>query len=224
MKKLALVHTINWYDRVIIEPFVKPWLQQHPDAEVINIMDDSLLPEAQASDGPTKEVIKRLIFYFQAAEATGADAIMTTCSTMGVGTRIGREFVNIPLFNIDEPMAREALKIGKVFGIVGTFAAGLSSTVSLIKHEAIEAEKSIEIHEALNTEAYEALMQGNVARHDELVREELGKLEKEVDVLILGQSSLAQVAFESSVPLLQVGRSGLDHAAKLLNLRTVPHN
>jgi hypothetical protein len=37
MKKLALLHTVNRYAKVITEPFVLPWLGTHPDVEIINI-------------------------------------------------------------------------------------------------------------------------------------------------------------------------------------------
>ncbi|MEM9328881.1 MAG: aspartate/glutamate racemase family protein [Bacteroidota bacterium] len=219
MKKLALVHTIPWFDRTITKPLVEPWLAKHPELEVVNIMDDSLLTESQPHGGPTKAVIKRLIYYFQAAEATGADVIMSTCSSMGIGTRIGREFVNIPLFNIDEPMAKEAMSLGRVFGVVATVPTSLPATVSLLKREALDAEKSVEIKELHCQGAFDALGRGDKATHDLLVREALQQLENEVDVLILGQVSLSQVHFEGRVPLLQVGASGFAHAEKLLNLQ-----
>jgi hypothetical protein len=91
MKKLALVDTVNWYAKVINTPFADPWLKDNPDLEVINIMDDSLLAESLPNLGPTSGVIRRLIHYLQAAEATGADVIMSTCSTMGLGIRIAKK-------------------------------------------------------------------------------------------------------------------------------------
>ena len=45
---------------------------------------------------------------------------------------------------------------------------------------------------------------------------ELEKLQHEVDVIALGQISLAQIKFDAKVPVLQVGRSGFSYARKLL--------
>jgi len=39
-KTLALIHTVSWYDKSVINPFVTLWLKQNPDVRVFNIMDD----------------------------------------------------------------------------------------------------------------------------------------------------------------------------------------
>lgn len=216
MKKLALIHTVNWYDKVITTPFVQPWLMNNPDVQIINIMDDSLLSESLPNGGPTKEVIRRMVLYFMAAEATGADVIMSTCTTMGEATRTARKFVNTPSFNIDEPMAKEAVKLGKRFGILATVPTSAPATHALLKAEAHNIGKSIEIETVINQEAFQNLLAGHVSKHDELVHAELEKLQKRVDVIVLGQISLAQIRYETSVPLLQVGHSGFAHAGALL--------
>src|SRR6186713_40199 len=52
-KTLALIHTVNWYNKSVNEPFVKPWLKRNPDVRVFNILDDSLLSESLAHNGAT---------------------------------------------------------------------------------------------------------------------------------------------------------------------------
>jgi Asp/Glu/hydantoin racemase len=215
-RKLALIHTVNWYEKVITRPFVQPWLQNNPHVEIINIMDDSLLSESLPNGGPTKEVIRRLVFYFMAAEATGADAIMCTCTTMGLGTRTARSFVRVPAFNIDEPMAKEAISLGNRFGILATVPTSAPATRTLLEAEAKAIGKSIEIKTVINEEAFKNLLAGNTEMHDKLVHGELDKLQHEVDVIVLGQVSLAQIRYKTNVPMLQVGHSGFAHAGKLL--------
>ena len=217
MKKLALVHTVNWYAKVINTPFADPWLKANPDVELINIMDDSLLAESLPNMGPTPAVIRRLIHYFQAAEATGADVIMSTCTTMGIGTRTARAFISVPLFNIDEPMAEEAVALGSKFGILATVPTSAPATKTLLEIEAEKAGKPIEITTVINQEAFAKLTSGDVKGHDELVHQELQKLQQEVDVIVLGQISLVQIQFDATVPMLQVGHSGFAHAKKLLD-------
>ncbi|HPE74664.1 MAG TPA: aspartate/glutamate racemase family protein [Draconibacterium sp.] len=159
MKKLAIIHTVNWYNKSVIEPFANPWLKENPDVEIINIMDDSLLSESLPYGGPTKEVIRRMILYYQAAEATDADVLMCSCTTMGPGTRIARQMINKPVFNIDEPMAKEAVAKGKKLGILATVPTNAPATRTLLEMEAAETRKHIEIKSVINEPAFSAFTQ-----------------------------------------------------------------
>jgi len=216
VKTLALIHTVNWYHKVINEPFADPWLQANPGFRVFNIMDDSLLSESLAHGGATPPVIKRLQFYVLAAESMGADVAMITCTTVGQASRIARLYASIPVFNIDEPMAREAVRVGKRMGIVATVPTSPAATQGLLERTAEEAGVSIEVKIAVNERAFACLQKGEMDRHDELVHQEMDRLAEEVDVLVLGQISLAQIKHQTKVPVLQVGHSGFAEAKRLL--------
>jgi len=218
-KTLALIHTVNWYDKSVNAPFVDPWLKRNPDVRVFNIMDDSLLEESLDHGCATHEVIKRIQFYALAAEAMGADVAMCSCTTVGEATRIAREYVSIPVFNIDEPMARDAVRLGRRLGIVATVPTSPAATQRQLERAAQEAGVKITVKIALNSKAFEHLQKGEIAKHNELVHGEMDKLARQVDVLVLGQISLAQIQHETRVPVLQVGHSGLAEARRLLDLK-----
>lgn len=217
MKRLAIIHTVNWYNKSVIEPFAEPWLKENPDVEITNIMDDSLLSESLSNGGPTKKVIQRMVLYYQAAEATGADVLMCSCTTMGPGTRAARQMIKKPLFNIDEPMAKEAVAKGGKLGILATVPTSAPATRALLEMEAEEQNKEIIVKTVINEQAFEYLLAGEVEKHNELVCQELEKLQNEVDVIVLGQISLAQIKFQAKVPILQVGHSGFNYARELLD-------
>jgi len=143
---------------------------------------------------------------------------MITCTTVGEASRIARRYASIPVFNIDEPMAHEAVRLGRKMGIVATVPTSPAATQRLLEHAASEAGVSIDVRIAVNQQAFDYLQKGDVARHDELVKEEMDRLAKEVDVLVLGQISLAQVQHQTRVPILQVGHSGFAEAKRLLDL------
>ena len=217
MKKLALIHTVSWYDKSVINPFASPWQKENQDVEIFSIMDDSLLTEALAHGGPNKAVIRRMIHYYQAAEEMGADVTMCTCTTMGPCTRIARNFVKNPIMNIDEPMAQEAVSLGRVMGVFGTFYTSVPATRELLEIEARQQGKEIVIKSVINETAASHLLRNEMEQHDEIVIGELMKLQKEVDVIVMGQISLSKIKFDSVVPVLQVGHSGFAHARKLLD-------
>jgi aspartate/glutamate racemase len=216
-KTLALIHTVNWYAKSVNAPFVEPWLKDNPDVRVFNIMDDSLLCESLNHDGATKAVLKRIQFYALAAEAMGADVAMCSCTTVGEATRLARQYVSIPVFNIDEPMAREAVRKGRRVGIIATVPTSPAATQRQLQYAAQEAGVSISVKIAVNEKAFAHLQRGEIEKHNELVHREMDRLAPKVDVLVLGQISLAQIKHPTRVPVLQVGHSGLAEARRLLN-------
>lgn len=216
-KRLALIHTVEWYDKSVIEPFAKEWSRQNPDVEIINIMDDSLLSEALAHDGPTQAVLRRVVLYGMAAEAAGADVAMVSCTTVGEGTRLARRLLSIPIFNIDEPMAAEAVRRGGRLGVVATVPTSAPATERLLRIEAEKAGTRIEIRTAVNPQAFQYLLEGKIRMHDELVYREMDELAGSVDVMVLGQISLARIEHPVGVPVLQVGNSGFAEARRLLD-------
>ena len=217
MKKLALIHTVDWYAKSVIQPFADKWLKENPDVEIVNIMDDSLLDESLAHGEPTPAVIKRLLFYIMAAESAGAHVAMITCTTVGEASHIARKFASIPVFNIDEPMAKEAVQKGKKLGIFATVPTSAPATKKLLETEAQNANKTIEIHTVINEKVFEYLLQNNIDKHNEIVHEEMDKLAEYVDVIVLGQISLSQIQHKTKVPVLQVGHSGFAEARRLLD-------
>jgi len=216
-KRLALIHTVNWYDKVINTPFADPWLKENPDFEVFNIMDDSLLAESLDNGMATPAVYKRMQFYFMAAESLGADVAMCTCTTVALGSRTARNYVSIPVFNIDEPMAKEAVRLGTRLGIVGTVPTSPAATQRLLEYEASQIGKSVEIVVECDEKAFEYRQQGDIPKHNERVHAVMDRLAEKVDVLVLGQISLAQIKHETKVPVLQVGHTGFAEAKRLLD-------
>jgi len=217
MKKLALIHTVSWYDKAVIEPFACKWQKENKDVQIINIMDDSLLDDSLANKGATRAVLQRLIFYVLAAESAGADVAMITCTTVGEASRLARGFVSIPVFNIDEPMAKQAVRKGKKLGILATVPTSAPATRRLLEIEAQQAGRQIHIETVINKKAFTHLLKGEVEKHNELVCREIDKLAEKVDVIVLGQISLSQIKHKTKVPVLQVGHSGFAQARRLLN-------
>lgn len=216
-KTLALIHTVSWYNKSVNAPFVEPWLKKNRDVRVFNILDDSLLCESIANKGATKAVIKRIQFYALAAEAMGADVAMCSCTTVGEATRIARQYTSIPVFNIDEPMAREAVRKGRRMGIIATVPTSPAATKRQLQVAAQDAGVDITIKISVNEKAFALLQKGEIEKHNELVYRDMDRLASEVDVLVLGQISLAQIKHATRVPVLQVGRSGLAEARRLLD-------
>lgn len=215
-KKLFLIHTVNWFMDLIVKPFVGPMLERHPDLEIFNILDDSLLTESVRAGAATENVKRRIVNYAFMAENAGADAVMVTCTTVNEASALARPMLKVPVFNIDEPMAEEALRTGSRFGIIGSVPTSPYATQRLLTQKAAELNKDITTQIVIEEAAYAALMAGRTEEHNTIIADAMDKLAKEVDVILLGQISLARVVYDPGKPVLQVGKSGYAEAERIL--------
>jgi Asp/Glu/hydantoin racemase len=188
-KTLAIIHTTP----ATIEPLKALAAEILPGYEVINFVDDSILPQLARNKGNVGEVEERLVQYARIASSTGASAILEACSSVGeVVAKMG-EAVQIPVVRIDDAMAEMAIARGTRIGVAATLATTLNPTMRLLQSKAAEAGKQIEIKTALAESAYRKLMAGDRDGHDADLVATLLELVKDVDVVVLAQASMARV-------------------------------
>ena len=149
----------------------------------------------------------RVVSHIQAAEAAGADVILVTCSSIGAAIETAATLSGVPVIRVDQAMADEAVQISNKIGVIATLPTTLEPTSDLVRRRAELAGKNVTISSKLCKGAFEALMSGDTAKHDEMVAEALKGLMKEVDVIVLAQASMARVvdslsAEEKLVPIL----------------------
>lgn len=218
MKKLYTINTVNNFMDLIFRPFGVPFAENDKDIEIFNIMDDSLLKETLEKGGVTSQICNRMLFYAQAAQASGADGILVTCTSVNEATKHIRRFLNIPILNIEEPVAEMAVSHGQKIGIMGTIPTSPGAIGRVIKEKAAEMNKQIEIVNAVVDGAFAVLCSGDRKKHDEMVCEALYKLSKEVDVIAFAQISMSLLQHEPiEVPLYKIGTSGFNRIKEMMN-------
>jgi hypothetical protein len=97
------------------------------------------------------------------------------------------------------------------------------ATRRLLEREARLQGKTVQIETVIHPPAFAALLAGDRAGHNRLVHVEMDRLAPRVDVIVLGQISLAQIEHRPGVPVLQVGHTGFAHARQLLNAVAAVH-
>lgn len=188
-KTLALIHTSTTLEPV----FAKLCADKDLEVDLLHIADDSLIRDVIAEGQLTELTSERVQAHIAAAEKANADYIMVTCSSIGPAVDSAKRKGSVPILRVDQPMADQAVRIGKKVGVIATLPTTLVPTTDLIRRRAAEVNKEIEIIAELCTGAFEALMSGNVGDHDAAVIEALKKLSVEVDVIVLAQASMARV-------------------------------
>ncbi|MFO7848395.1 MAG: aspartate/glutamate racemase family protein [Spirochaetia bacterium] len=196
------------------------------EVKVHHISDESLIRRILARGKMTKDVRRRFFENVTAAEQAGADVIQVTCSSLTPAVACARELVDIPLFSVDEPMARRAVEGYKTIGVMATNPGTLNPSSDLLRSIAADEGKRVEIKPVLCEGAYEALLGGDRTRHDEIVRGYFRDLEKKVDVVVLAQASMAKIIDslderDSATEVLTSPRLAIKQLAEYLSSSTV---
>jgi Asp/Glu/hydantoin racemase len=215
MTTIVVVHT----GPVTVQPIKDEFREQMADARVINIVDDSLLNDVRTAGHLTPEVTSRIYSYMSNAQAMGADIILNACSSVGEATDLLRDMIRTPIVKVDEAMAEEASAIGKRIGVVATVSTTLEPTVRLIRKKAAQKGRTIELTERIAEGAFEALLAGDGAKHDEILKRTIATLADEVDVVVLAQVSMARLVPALGalrVPVLSSPKSGVDAVRRAL--------
>jgi Asp/Glu/hydantoin racemase len=217
-KKIGLIHT----SATLVPMFQQLCQAKLPGVATFNIVDDSLIKDVIAAGKLTPHVARRVAGHVAAAGEAGAELILVTCSSIGRAVEASAPFSDVPVLRVDQPMADAAVAAGGRIGVVATLSTTMEPTADLIRRRAVSAGKAVEVTARLCEGAFEALMSGNTAKHDESVRAALDDLSGKVDVIVLAQASMARVADaippeSRRVPILASPPLAIDHLASLLS-------
>lgn len=213
-KRLGLIHT----SATLVDVFAALCAERLPGVETFNIVDDSLIKNTVAAGRLTPQTARRVAGHIGSAEAAGADHILVTCSSIGAAVEAAEPLTGVPVTRVDRPMADRAVALGDRIGVLATLSTTLDPTADLVRRRAAAAGKEITLTARVCEGAFEALMSGDAATHDERVAGELAALSGEVDVVVLAQASMARVAgtVESRVPILASPPLAMEHLAGVL--------
>ena len=217
-KKVAIVHT----SMVSVEDLRAAFREEIPEAEVFNIIDDSLLHEVKTVGHVTPGIVRRMCAYFSQAEQLGVDLIFNQCSSVGEAADIAKQTVSVPVLKVDEAMAEEAVSLGSVIAVIATVASTMGPSCRLIETKAREAGKTVQIKRVLVDGALDVLMTQGKEQHNALVLSSVEEAAKTADVVVLAQGSM--VALEPLIthidkPVLTSIRRGVRKARGLLGLQ-----
>lgn len=189
LKTLGLIHT----SATLVPIFQKLCNDLLPEVSVFNIVDDSLIKDVINKNKLTNDTARRVVNYVGSAEAAGADLIMVTCSSIGAAVEASAALTNVPVLRVDQAMAEQAVRTGSRIGVIATLPTTLEPTSDLVRRMAIKAGKEIVLTAKLCDGAFDALMNGNPEKHDEMVSKALIELSANVDVIVLAQASMSRV-------------------------------
>ena len=189
MKSIALIHTVKTV-AVSFDETLKQYVGE--EIRVHNLWDDFLANNPNEVGKFTIENRNRLFFDIKSAEMTGADLIVVTCSTLTPVINMIRPFVRVPLIAIDDAMGRKAVTYGEKILILATAGSTKEPLTGKLLTEAEKIGKKVRIDFRDNAEAYAAMKEVQMDRHDALLLE-MAKEISGYDCVVLAQASMAHL-------------------------------
>jgi hypothetical protein len=186
---IAVIHT----SPATVEVFSKLLAQQLPDARVINLLDDSVLPELRENGGNIDAIAPRWRQYAQIARERGADVILNACSSIGELCAPVQRELGVPVVRVDSAMAARAVADSTLVAVAATLPSTMGPTTRLLKETARAQGREVEVVPLMVDGAYAALVGGDRDKHDDLVAAALAQAASYADKVVLAQASMARV-------------------------------
>lgn len=192
-----------------------------PGIRVEFIADSTLLEEAMNHGGPTRAMLDRMILYARAAQISGSDLIVNSSVTFGEAAEIYSREVGVPVMRLDEPMAREACRMGTRIALIATVEASLGPVRRLIERIGSREEKQMQCAEYFIDGAWELFQTGKMGEHDSLILDKIRELDDQgYDAIVMGQLSMRSVfpkLQDIKTPVLGSFASGYQAVADRMN-------
>lgn len=206
-----------------VEDLKAQFREQLPEAEMINIIDDSLLEEALANGAVTPAIISRMCDYYQNLQELGCVCALNQCSSVGEASDIAGKTVSMPIFKIDRPMARKAAELGEKIAVIATACSTVEPSSRLVESEAARLGRRVQVDRCFVEGAYECLLKtGDKQKHNEMVVAKVEEAAKDHDVIVLAQGSmyhLMPLLSHIQVPVLTSLETGVAQLREYLDGR-----
>jgi hypothetical protein len=213
-QRVVMVHTVGslpaTFDALCAELL--------PGVQIEHVVDESLLRETMEVGALTDAVRTRFAARARDAHASGPDAVVLTCSSVGPAAD------GLDVYRIDQAMADRAVELGTRIGVAATVPTTLGPTSELIERAGRAAGRAVEVHTRLVEGAFDALRAGRLDEHDRLVLAGLNELGRWAEVVVLAQASMARAlagaatleAAGRTVPVLSSPRLGVERLRDVL--------
>lgn len=216
-KTLGIIHAA-----VFTAQTVQKYLDEIiPEVSVMHLGDDTVQRDNLAAEVGTipKANYFKFATYARFFEEAGVDLILLGCSTFNRAIEYAQPMIETPMLQIDRPMMDLAVQDGPRVGLLATLPSTVPSSERLLRLAAEEAGKDVEIKTVLSSEAFKVLRAGHPDKHNEILLEEIEKLSKEVDAIVMAQVSMSVLESrltDTRVPVYNSGRTGFSKAREIL--------
>jgi Asp/Glu/hydantoin racemase len=185
--RIALVHATP----VAVEPIRDAFQRAWPEAETVNLLDDSLTPDRAATTDLTERISERILRLATYGRDIGSDAVLFTCSAFGPAIEAAARALPIPVLKPNEAMFEDAIRQGDRIGMIATFGPAVGTMEAEFRDEARRLNSSARLRTELVEDAMTALRAGDAETHNRLVAERATRL-GDCQAIVLAHFSTAR--------------------------------
>lgn len=175
--------------RVAVSPIETACDRHWPEAEVVQLIDESLSRDLEAVGHLTTEINERVERLAAFAHRGGAQAILYSCSAFGPAIEAAGARLPVPVLKPNQAMLDEALALGSRIRVLSTFRPSGPSVRRELEALAEQRKLEVEIDDSYVPGALDALQAGDLDTHDALIADAAGS---RADVILLAQFSMAR--------------------------------
>jgi hypothetical protein len=180
--RITLIHALRQSIDPIQDAFGRLW----PEAELRNLVDDSLSRDLARAGKLERSMIERFVALGRYAVAAGTDGILFSCSAFGPAIdAVAQDLAPLPVRKPNQAMIEQAVQLGGRIAIVSSFQPTLDSIP-------FEFPRGANLVPVFVDGALAALSSGDGTTHDALVAEACRHVP--CDVIALTQFSIARAA------------------------------
>ncbi|OIN12196.1 aspartate/glutamate racemase family protein [Oceanisphaera psychrotolerans] len=199
--RIFLIHATP----VAVDPINQAFARLWPEAELANLLEDSLSRDLAAEGRLSESLSERFLALARYAQDAGAAGILFTCSAFGEAIEQCQQRLTIPVLKPNHAMIEEAVARTRRIAILASFEPAIDSMTDEFHSHAAAVGKPLELSAFVCPEALQALHAGDTQRHDDLLAEMAAHIEG-VDIICFAQfsmvSALPAVRAATSLPVL----------------------
>ena len=213
--RVTMIHAIA----ESIPPVRLAFDEEFPEAEVINVLDESLLVDFD--DQLTPNLRRRITNIIGYCQDNKADAIGLACSVYAPVVESAKDLVHVPPISSYGPVMADAVTAGPRIGLIASVASTMRDSKYYLHLAADEADVEIEPQLCLAEDLITVMRAEGQSGLERRLEEEVLKIASKVDVVLLTQFSfaaaLAHLEKVSPIPVLSAPHSSARTLKKLLS-------
>lgn len=184
--RIFLLHAYGLSMPPIVAAFKTGW----PEAEALNLLDESLYRDVAPDGSYPPSMPDRLAALFRYCAASGGRGVVFTGSTFGPAVDEARKGIDIPVLKADEAMAEAAVAAGRRLLVVCTAKRAISVIRGNVEAAVKASKTDREIGELWVPGAKDANDAGRTEEHDRMIAGAVSGASEGWDVILLGQASM----------------------------------
>lgn len=187
--RIVLIHAVQ----VAMDPVEQAFRKLWPEAERVNLLDDSLSVDRGESPELTQAMFDRFHRLGGYARDVGATGVLFTCSAFGEAIEAVARELPVPVLKPNEAMFEAALELGPRIGLVATFERSVPMLEAEMRRLAAQRGADATLHVVCEPRAMAALQAGDISTHNVLLAEAAARLPS-CDAVLLAQFSTSVAA------------------------------